>query len=44
MATPTFLKLIFHQLKVSLTDQVGTHVKNTGPQIGDSAGDLEDQA
>ena len=44
MATPTFPKLIFSPIKASLADRVGTHVKNVGPQIGDSAGDLEDHA
>ena len=29
---------------MSLADRVGTHVKNAGPQIGDSIGDFEDQA
>ena len=41
--TPTFSKLIFHQIKASLADWVGAHVKNAGPQIGDSAGDFENQ-
>ena len=44
MATLTFPKLIFHQIKASLADRVRTQVKNAGPQIGDSAGDFEDQA
>ena len=44
MATPTFPKLIFHEIKASFADQVGTHVKNVGPQISDSTGDFEDQA
>ena len=39
-----FSKTIFLQTKVSLADRVGAHVKNAGPQIGDSAGDLKDQA
>ena len=43
MATLTFLKIIFSQIKVSLTDRVGAHVKNASPQIGDSAGDFENQ-
>ena len=29
---------------MSLADRVGTHVKNVGPQIGDSTRDFEDQA
>ena len=39
-------KINFSQIKkkTSLADRVGTHVKNAGPQIGDSAGDFEDQA
>ena len=28
---------------MSLADRVGAHVKNAGPQIGDSAGDFDDQ-
>ena len=43
MATLTFPKLIFHQIKASLAKWVGAHVKNAGPQIGDSAADIEDQ-
>ena len=38
-----FSKTIFLQTKVSLADRVGAHVKNAGPQIGDSAGDFDDQ-
>ena len=34
MATPTFLKLIFHKYKASLADRVGMHVKNAGPHYG----------
>ena len=33
MATPTFPKLFFHELKTSFTNRVGAHVKNTGPHI-----------
>ena len=44
MATPTFPKIIFSQIKASLADRVEAHVKNAGPQIGDSPGDFEDQA
>ena len=29
--------------KASLADRMGAHMKNAGPQIGDSAGDFEDQ-
>ena len=32
MATPTFPKINFSQIKASLADRVGTHVKNAGPQ------------
>ena len=31
MATLTFPKLIFHQIKASLVDRVGVRVKNVGP-------------
>ena len=33
-----------HIKKASLAHRVGTHVKNAGPQNGDSAGDCEGQA
>ena len=32
MATSTFSKLFFSQIKASLADWVETHVKNAGPQ------------
>ena len=44
MATQTFLKIKFSPIKASHTDRVGAHVKNAGPQIGDSIEDFEDQA
>ena len=43
MVTPTFFKINFSPIKASLTDRLEAHVKNVGPQIGDSTGDFEDQ-
>ena len=42
MATPIFPKIIFSQIKVSLADQVGTHVKNAGPQVFSSKRELNE--
>ena len=45
MATPNRFFNGFPTIqKASLTIQVGTHVKNAGPQNGDSVGDYEGQA
>ena len=34
MVTPTFPKIIFfHEIKASLDDRVGTHVRNAGPHL-----------
>ena len=45
MATPNrFLNGFPTTEKASLAHRVGTHVKNVGPQNGDSIGDYEDQA
>ena len=41
--TPSFSKINFSPIKASLADRVRAHVKNVGPQIGDSIGDFEDQ-
>ena len=43
MAIPTFQKLFFSNQSKSRR-QVGTHMKNTGPKIGHSIWDFEDQA
>ena len=44
MATLTFSKIIFSQIKASLADWVGTHMKNVDLQIGNSVEEFEDQA